>query len=205
MSLSFVLVLSACHKDDDIQGQTTNTTTTISQNENTTQEPISNTETTTTVKKEKLVGEWVCDETILPKSFYAEYYNPQITKTNIQLRTTYKYNENGTFSMSISILNMSEVRTEYRALVVEGARLKIEKNGKFMTTDDVLYYEKYADESLEKICLTEKGNYSVDGNKIVYTMNDKNYYETFMLNGDELMLITSSVSDEGYPVNLVRK
>ena len=202
--MSFVFALSACNKDD-VQGQTTNTTTTNSQNENTTQEQISNTETTTTVKKEKLVGEWICDETISPKDFYAEYYNSKITKTNIKLRTTYKFNENGTFSMSISILNMSEVRTEYRALVVEGGRLKIEKQGKFMTTDDVLYYENYADESLKKICITEKGNYSVDGNKINYTMNDKNYFETFMLNGDELMLITSSVSDEGYPVNLVRK
>lgn len=197
-------MLSACHKDG-VQGQTTDTTTTNSQNENTTQEQNLNTETTTTVKKEKLVGEWICDETILPQSFYTDYYNPQITKTNIQLRTTYNFNENGTFSMSISILNMSEVRTEYRALVVEGARLKIEKQGKFMTTDDVLYYEKYADESLKKVCITEKGNYSVDGNTINYTMNGENYFETFMLNGDELMLITSSVSDEGYPVNLVRK
>lgn len=202
--MSFVFVLSACNKDD-VQGQTTDTTTTIPQNENTTQEQVSNTETTTTVKKEKLVGEWICDETISPKAFYTDYYNPKITKTNIQLRTTYNFNENGTFSMSISILNMSEVRTEYRALVVEGARLKIEKQGKFMTTDDVLYYEKYADESLKKICITEKGNYSVDGNTINYTMNGENYFETFMLNGDELMLITSSVSDEGYPVNLVRK
>ena len=202
--MSFVFAFSACNKDD-VQGQTTNTTTTIPQNETKTQEPASNTETTTTIEKEKIVGEWICDEIISPQSFYTDYYNPEITKTNIQLRTTYKYDENGSFSMSISILNMSEVRKEYRALVVEGARLKIEKNGKFMTTDDVLYYEKYADESLKKICITEKGNYSVDGNKINYAMNGENYFETFMLNGDELMLITSSVSDEGYPVNLVRK
>lgn len=202
--MSFVFALSSCKKGDT-QGSTTETTTTSTQNENTTEEQISNTETTTTVKKEKLVGEWICDETISSKAFYSEYYNSEITKTNIQLRTTYKYNENGSFSMSISILNMSEVRKEYRALVVEGARLKIEKQGKFMTTDDVLYYENYADESLKKICLTEKGSYSVEGNKINYTMSDKSYFETFMLQGDNLTLVTSSVSDEGYPVNLVRK
>ena len=204
MSLSILFAFSSCLKADT-QGETTNTTTTIVQNENTTQEQISDTETTTTVKKEKIIGEWICDETISPKDFYAEYYNSKITKANVQLRTTYKFNQNGTFSMSISILNMSTVRTEYRALVVEGGRLKIEKQGKFMTTDDVLHYENYADESLKKICITKKGNYEIDGNKIVYTMNDKNFFETFMLQGDKLMLITSSVSDEGYPVNLVRK
>ena len=69
MSFSILFTFSSCLKADT-QGETTNTTTTTEQNENTTQEQISDTETTTTVKKEKIVGELICDETISPKAFY---------------------------------------------------------------------------------------------------------------------------------------
>lgn len=149
-----------------------------------------------------VVGTWVYDETISPQSFYGDYYNPKITKNNVQMSTTYKFNADGTYSALISITNITDVRKEYRSLMVEGARQKIEKDGKFLTTEDVLYYEKYADDILNGICKEITGTYKIDGNKIVYGDSSS---ETFTIDGDKLTITGTSENGVDYIVNLKRK
>lgn len=160
------------------------------------------TENTTTVTADKLTGEWICDQIITPQGFYQGYYNAEITKTDIQMRTTYKFNEDGSYSTSISILNISEVRKEYRSLMVEGARIKAEKEGNYLTTDDVLYYEKYADDVIKDICKEKKGTYKIQGNKLVYGDSTT---ETFALNGSQLTIKGNSQENGEYKITLKRK
>lgn len=149
-----------------------------------------------------IVGTWTYDETISAQNFYGDYYNEKITKSNVQMCTTYKFNNDGSYSTSISITNITDVRKEYRSLMVEGARRKVEKDGKFLTTDDVLYYEKYADDTLKNICKTTKGTYKIDGNKLLYGDGTT---ETFAINGKQLTLKGSTQENGAYQIVLKRK
>lgn len=149
-----------------------------------------------------VVGTWVYDETISAKTFYGNYYNGKITKSNVQMSTTYKFNKDGSYSTSISIINITDVRKEYRSLMVEGARRNVEKEGKFLTTDDVLYYEKYADDILKDICKTTKGTYKIDGDKLLYSDGTT---EKFAINGKNLTLKGSTKENGAYQIVLTRK
>lgn len=175
-----VTAFASCKKTEqspkDSQTTTTTETTTFVELDS----AINNEETQNTV-----VGTWVYDETISPQKFYGDYYNSKITKTNVQMSTTYKFNKDGTYSTSVEIINISDVRKEYRSLMVEGARRNVEKEGKFLTTDDVLYYEKYADDILKDICKTTKGTYKIDDNKLVYNNSET---EQFAISGNKLTL-----------------
>lgn len=149
-----------------------------------------------------VVGTWVYEETISAKTFYGDYYNEKITKNNVQMRTTYKFNKDGSYSTNVTIINISNVRKEYRSLMVEGARRNVEKEGKFLTTDDVLYYEKYADDILKNICKTTKGTYKIDGDKLKYSDGTT---EKFAINGKNLTLKGSTKQNGEYQIVLTRK
>ena len=202
--MSTLFAFSAC-KNEDTKNEQSSTSTSTTENKNILNEE--NTTVSTTKANEGVVffGEWVCDEKVTPQKFYSDFYNPEITKTSVEMRTIYDFNEDGTFSISISIKNISEVRKEYRSLMVEAGRTNVESKGKYLTPDDVLYYEGYADEILEKICTSQKGTYKLTNNRIVYTTNGETYYETFAINGNKLTLTGSSNSNEGYPVILIKK
>lgn len=177
-----VTAFASCKKTEQTPepDQTTESTTT----ETTTEEDLGST-LSPAESKNKIIGTWVYDETISPQKFYGDYYNSKITKNNVQMCTTYKFNKDGTYSTTVEIINISDVRKEYRSLMVEGARRNVEKEGKFLTTDDVLYYEKYADDILKDICKTTKGTYKIDGNKLVYNNSET---EQFAISGNKLTL-----------------
>ncbi len=149
-----------------------------------------------------VVGTWVYEETISAKTFYGDYYNEKITKNNVQMRTTYNFNKDGSYSTNVTIINIPDVRKEYRSLMVEGARRNVEKEGKFLTTDDVLYYEKYADDILKNICKTTKGTYKIDGDKLKYSDGTT---EKFAINGKNLTLKGSTKQNGEYQIVLTRK
>lgn len=194
--MSMIFAFASCEKDDTNIDKETSTTTSTTQ-----QETTKNVESTTSVATESLVGVWIYDETVSPQNFYTDFYNSEITKTNVKLRTTYKFNNDGTFSTAVSIVNISTVRVEYRSLMVEAGRKNVESQGKYLTTDDVLYYENYADEILEDICKEQKGTYVIDGNKITYTTNDDSFRETFAVKGDKLTVTGES---DNYSITLTR-
>lgn len=202
--LSTLFAFSAC-KNEDTKNEQSFTSTSTTEKEITSTEEYAASDKSTTVENVKLTGEWVYDEIITPQKFYSEFYNPEITQTNVEMRTTYKFNEDGTVAISIDIVNISEVRKEYRSLMVAAGRANIESKGDYLTPDDVLYYEAYADKVLAEICTSQIGTYEVANNKIHYTINGETYYETFTVNGNELTLTGSSNSSEGYPVTLVKK
>ncbi len=192
-----VTSFASCKKTEQTPEPSQTTTTT----ETTTEEDLGPTLSPAEAKN-TIAGTWTCDETISPQKFYGNYYNDKITKSNVQMRTTYKFNKDGSYSTSISIINITDVRKEYRSLMVEGARRKVEKDGKFLTTDDVLYYEKYADDILKDICKTKKGTYKIDGNKLNY--NDGTT-EKFAVNGKQLTLKGSTQENGEYKIVLKRK
>lgn len=194
--MSMIFAFASCEKDNTNIDKETSTTTSTTQ-----QETTKNVESTTSVATESLVGVWIYDETVSPQNFYTDFYNSEITKTNVKLRTTYKFNNDGTFSTAVSIVNISTVRVEYRSLMVEAGRKNVESQGKYLTTDDVLYYENYADEILEDICKEQKGTYVIDGNKITYTTNDDSFRETFAVKGDKLTVTGES---DNYSITLTR-
>lgn len=208
LALSMIFAFSACRNDDTEQGKNSTTTSTTekenpTENENPTEDKSSESDKTTEAADESLTGEWFGEETLSPQAFYAEYYNSDITKTGAKLRTTYKFNDDGTFSIGISISNISEVRKEYRSLMVAAARKNFEAQGKFLTTDDVLYYEGYADKVLESICAEQNGTYTTDGDMLVLTLNGETHSEKYAISGNKLTLKGSSSSDE--PITLTRK
>ena len=203
--LSILFAFSSC-KNDKPNNEQNLTTTSTTEAENTTGKKTSTTSTTVadTNTNTSLAGTWIYDEKVTPQEFYSEFYNAEITKTNVEMRTTYKFNNDGTVSIGVSITNISEVRKEYRSLMVEAGRLNVESKGDYLTPEDVLYYEDYADKILKQICSEQKGKYTIDNNKIVYTINDETYYEIFTVNGNKLTLTGSSNSDKGYPITLTR-
>lgn len=196
--LLIVTAFASCKKTEQSQehNQTTTTTETTIEEENL--GPTLNSAET----KNTIVGTWVCNETISAKKFYGDYYNEKITKNNVQLCTTYEFRKDGSCSTSISIINITDVRKEYRSLVVEGARRNVEKEGKFLTTDDVLYYEKYADDILKDICKTTKSTYKIDGNKLVYGNGTK---ESFIVGDNQLTLSGNNQENGEYKIILKRK
>ena len=194
--LIMVMTFASCKKTEQTPNGDSTTTTT----ETTTEDlgpTLSPQEAKATIN-----GTWIYDETISPQNFYGNYYNEKITKTSVQMRTTYKFNENGSYSTSVTILNISEVRKEYRSLMVEGARINSEKNGKFLTTDDVVYYENYADKVLKDICKEKKGTFEIDGNKLIY---GDSRTETFGFKNKQLILKGSREPDGEYRIVLKRK
>lgn len=203
--LSVLFAFSSCKKDKPNNGQNS-TIASTTEKENTDNNEKENSTVSTTNSNEGVVffGRWVCDEIATPQEFYSKFYNPEITKTNVEMRTTYEFKKDGTFKTGISIKNISEVRKEYRSLMVEAGRVNIESKGDYLTPEDVLYYENYADKILEEICTSQKGTYEVTNNRIFYTINGETYYETFTVNGNELTLTGSSNSDKGYPVTLTK-
>lgn len=201
--LSILFVFSSC-KNDKPNNESNSTTTSTTKAENTTDKETTTALITATDTDINLVGTWIYDEKVTPQKFYSEFYNPEITKTNVEMRTTYEFKKDGTFKTGISIKNISEVRKEYRSLMVAAGRVNIESNGDYLTPDDVLYYEDYADKILDEICTLQQGTYEVINNRIYYTINGKTYYETFTVNGNELTLTGSSNSNEGYPITMVK-
>ena len=152
--------------------------------------------------KATIIGTWIYDETISPQKFYGNYYNESITKTKVQMRTTYKFSENGSYSTSLTILNITDVRKEYRSLMVEGARIKAENSGKFLTTNDVVYYENYADKVLDDILKDTKGTYQIDGNKLIYSDSTT---EVFAFKGNQLIIKGNSQDTGDYKIVFNRK
>ena len=191
-----VIVFASCKKTEQSQNPSQTTTTT----ETTTFKELDSTLNPAEIKN-TIVGTWICDETISPQSFYGDYYNKKITKSNVRMCTTYKFNKDGSYSTSVTIINISDVRKEYRSLMVEGARRNVEKEGKYLTTDDVLYYEKYADDILKNICKTTKGTYKIDGNKLLYGDGTT---ETFAINGKQLAINGSTKETGEYKIVLTR-
>ena len=122
-----VTAFASCKKTEQTPepDQTTESTTT-----ETTTEEDSDSTLSPAESKNKIIGTWVYDETISPQKFYGDYYNSKITKTNVQMSTTYKFNKDGTYSTTVEIINISDVRKEYRSLMVEGARRNVEKEEK---------------------------------------------------------------------------
>lgn len=137
-------------------------------------------------------GEWYYEETTTPKEFYGDFYDDEITKTNITLRTIYNFKSNGTLIKRIEVVNISEVRKEYRSLMVNVGRKKLQSQGKFLTTDDVLYCESYADKVLAEIVAEQSGAYAEDGNKLVCSLNGENSNVTFIISGGNLTLTSPS-------------
>lgn len=199
-----MLFAFASCKNEDAKNEQSSTTTSTTEKKDTTEKENTTVSATNANQGVVFFGEWVCDEIATPQEFYSEFYNPEITATNVEMRTTYKFNEDGTFSISIDIVNISEVRKEYRSLMVAAGRVNIESKGDYLTPDDVLYYEAYADKVLEEICTSQNGTYEVTNNRIFYTINGETYYETFTVDGNQLTLTGSSASDEGYPVTLIK-
>lgn len=193
-----VASFASCKKTEQQKPDVSQTTTTT---ETTTEEDLGPTLSPAEAKN-TIAGIWTCDETISPQKFYGNYYNDKITKSNVQMHTTYKFNKDGSYSTSISIINITDVRKEYRSLMVEGARRNVEKDGKFLTTDDVLYYEKYADDILKNICKTTKGTYKIDGDKLKYSDGTT---EKFAINGKNLTLKGSTKENGEYKIVLKRK
>lgn len=192
-----VTAFASCKKTEQTPEPSQTTTTT----ETTTEEDLGPT-LSPAESKSKIVGTWVYDETISAQNFYGDYYNEKITKNNVQMRTTYKFNNDGSYSTSVTIENITDVRKEYRSLMVEGARRNVEKEGKFLTTDDVLYYEKYADDILKNICKTTKGTYKIDGNKLNYSDGTT---EKFVIDGKQLTIKGSTQENGEYKIVLKRK
>ncbi len=151
-----------------------------------------------------ITGEWHCDRNIAPQAFYGEYYNEEITKTNVVLRVAYIFGSDGTFTKTTEIVNLSEVRKEFRSLMVDGARQKFASQGKFLTTDDVLYYEAYADDVLEDIREEQSGTYNTENNRIYYNVNGTDFFETYTVSENELTLTGSSQENSGYPITLTK-
>lgn len=199
-----VFAFASC-KNENIKNEQTSASTSTTEKENTTDKENTTVSTTGANEGVNFFGEWVYDEIATPQEFYSEFYDPEITITNVEMRTIYEFKKDGTFKISISIVNISEVRKEYRALMVAAGRANIESKGDYLTPDDVLYYESYADKVLEEICTSQNGTYQVTNNRIYYTINGETYYETFTINGNELTLTGASNSTEGYPVTLVKK
>ena len=189
---------ASCKKTEQQKPDASQTTTTT---ETTTEEDLGPTLSPNEAKN-TIAGTWICDETISPQNFYGNYYAEKITKSNVQMRTTYKFNKDGSYSTSVTIINISDVRKEYRSLMVEGARIKVEKEGKFLTTDDVLYYEKYADDILKNICKTTNGTYKIDGDKLLYSDGTT---EKFTINGRQLTIKGSTQENGEYKILLERK
>lgn len=201
--LSMLFAFSAC-KNEDTKNEQSSSSTSTTEKENTTNKENTTVSATVEDTDISLEGAWIYDEKVTPQAFYSEFYDPEITKTSVEMRTTYKFNSDGTFSIGVSIKNISEVRKEYRSLMVEAGRVNVESKGEFLTPDDVIYYEDYADKVLEEICTSQKGTYEVTNNRIFYTINGETYYETFTINGNELTLTGSSNSDEGYPITMTK-
>lgn len=196
-----VLSLAGCKKTEQPPNNDQTTTTTTTTTETTTDEDLGPTLSREEAKK-SIVGTWVYDEKISPQKFYGDYYNEKITKTDVQMRTTYKFNQDGTYSATVTILNISEVRKEYRSLVVEGARINSESKGKLLTTDDVKYYENYADNVLKDICKEKNSTYEIDGNKIKYGDSTT---ETFGFKNKQLILKGSTQTGDSYKITLKKK
>ncbi len=204
--LAVILLFScvACQKDDtnpqSSQSQTTTETTTISTTENTEDaEPTLSPEEI----KETIIGKWAYDEIVTPENFYGEHYDPQITKTNIKMQTVYMFKNDGTFKTGVIIVNMEQVEKEYKSLMVEGARKEAESQGKYLSTDNVRYFEERAQKVLNEICKIESGKYVVDGKKISYTINGTQTEETFTLKGDKLTV--KGVKDNQYSITLTKQ
>ena len=202
-----LFAFSACKNDKTVNKQN-NSTTSTTEKENLTDNTINgdNTDISENQAEDGVVfyGKWYYAETASPQAFYGDFYNSEITKTNVELKTVYNFNSNGAVSITVEIANISEVRKEYRSLMVAVGKAKLESEGKILTTDDVLYYEDYADEVLKSICAEQKGTYEVGNNRIYYKIGDESYSETYTINGNRLTLTGSSKSEIGYPVILTK-
>ena len=187
------MMFAACNKEVQTDPSTTTTTETT----------IEDIEPTLSAEEAKtsIVGTWYYDETISPQKFYGDYYNEKITKTSVQMRTTHTFHKDGSYNTQITITNISAVRKEYRSLMVEGARINSESQGKFLTTAQVTYYEKYADKILNDICKQKYSTYKIEGNKLVFGDSTT---ETFALYKDKLVF-ENSQSNDGSKIVFKRK
>lgn len=206
LSMAFVFV--SCEKVKVLlQGEDNSTTTMIEDEDlldNSYNDNNASNSDNTAVEGVVFFGEWHYDETTTPQEFYGDFYDSEITQTNVTLRTIYDFRSDGTFSKRIEIVNISEVRKEYRKLMVSVGRKKLQSQGRILTTDDVLYYENYADEVLKDICTAQEGTYDVGNNRIIYTIDGETIYETYTVNGNKLTITGSSKTDIGYPKTMTK-
>ena len=208
LALSITFIFASCEQVKGLFQNEDKSTTTIIDDENLLDNSYNNNNASNsdnaTDEDVDFFGEWYYEETTTPQEFYGDFYDAEITKTNITLRTIYNFKSNGTLIKRIEVVNISEVRKEYRSLMVNVGRKKLQSQGKFLTTDDVLYYESYADKILKDICTEQKGIYKIENNKIICTLNGETFYETFVLNGNKLTITGASNSTEGYPITMTR-
>ncbi len=198
LALSITFIFASCEQVKGLFQNEDKSTTTIIDDENLLDNSyndnhVSNSDNATDEDVD-FFGEWYYEETTTPQEFYGDFYDAEITKTNITLRTIYNFKSDGTLIKRIEVVNISEVRKEYRSLMVNVGRKKLQSQGKFLTTDNVLYYESYADKVLAEIVAEQSGAYVEDGNNLICTLHGENSNVTFTISGNKLILISSAAS-----------
>ena len=161
-------------------------------------------QTETGVTMEQIAGTYVATETITPQEFYGEYYDSEICKTTLKIKTYYEFGPTGNFVTYTKIENESAIRAEYKAVMVKVAKESCEAEGVEFDDETRAYAEEMADEVIDAITEETYATYEIQGNKFVYTIDGYSINETFTLNGKNIVLTGSSIGNEGYPITLVK-
>lgn len=157
------------------------------------------------VTMEQLAGTYAVVETLSPQEFYGEYYDAEICKTTVKAKTIYKFDANGNFTTYITFENEATIRAEYKAIMVKEIKAQCEASEVPFDDDMKTYAEESADSIMDMITEPTTAKYEIDGNKLVYTIDGYEMYETFELDGNKLTLTGSSEGDMGYPHTLIKQ
>ena len=195
-------------KEEPTTKKETTTATVITTTPATTAPSTTQTPQPSGVTMEQLAGTYSYTESISPQEFYSEVYDADICKTNIRVKTIYNFDANGNFSMRIRIENEATVRADIKAIVVKIVKASCEEEGVAFDENMQAIAEneadRAADELIDTLANSISGKYRIDGNKIIYTINGTEIYETFVLNGNTLTLTGSSEGNEGYPQTMTK-
>lgn len=215
---------------------TTTTTTTTTEPESSTEESSNKkdnketttkkkTETTTKKKTETttksngglsfvipttlLEGTWGYAEYFDAKELHGDFYNPEITKTNLKIASVYNFDGRRSFSFHTYVAEKEKILNE--------ARRSIEAVYKPYLEDGTLTQNQYEDKCAYAITDYDSffrsveqsfsGIYSVNNeiNTITYTLsNGQTFSEYFTLNGNKLTMTGSSLGNEGYPITYTK-
>ena len=153
---------------------------------------------------QQLAGAYTYTETMTPQEFYSEYYDAELCKTAAQIKTTYKFDASGNFTIYTTIINESAVRAEYIAVMIKAVKEECDAEGLVFDDEMKAYAEDAADQVIDSLSEPINAKYEIQGNKLVYTIDGYSIYETFTLNGNKLVLTGSSIGNEGYPVTMTK-